>query len=167
MPRKLKVFRMPIGFEDAYVAAPSRKAALQAWGAEHDQFARGVAEEVTDPKLTKEPLAHPGEVIRKSRGDLASQLKALPPRPKKGATAKVEPAKKRASKPKPPPKRDKLDAAERALKEAQQRQREESARLEAQLSALQARQKKELAKLTAARDAARDAFRAALEKWSE
>ena len=26
MPRKLKVFRTPTGFHDAYVAAPSRKA---------------------------------------------------------------------------------------------------------------------------------------------
>jgi hypothetical protein len=28
---KLKVFRTPIGFHDAYVAAPSKKAALAAW----------------------------------------------------------------------------------------------------------------------------------------
>lgn len=34
MPRKqkLKVYRTPIGFHDAYVAAPSQKAALKAWG---------------------------------------------------------------------------------------------------------------------------------------
>ena len=67
MPRKLKVFRTPIGFHDAYVAAPSRKAALEAWGAGGNLFARGTAEEVTDPKLTAEPLRHPGEVIRVSR----------------------------------------------------------------------------------------------------
>ena len=164
MPRKLKVFRMPIGFEDAYVAAPSRKAALEAWGAEHDQFARGVAEEVTDPKLTREPLAHPGEVVRKSRGDLASQLKALPPRPRK--RAEDSPPREKPRKPKPPPKRDKLDRAERALKEAQVRQREETAELEAQAAALHARHEQELARLTAARDAARDAFRAALDTWS-
>ena len=30
---RLKVFRTSIGFHDAYVAAPSRKAALEAWGA--------------------------------------------------------------------------------------------------------------------------------------
>ena len=162
MPRKLKVFRMPIGFEDAYVAAPSRKAALEAWGAEHDQFARGIAEEVTDPKLTKEPLAHPGEVIRKSRGDLASQLKALPKRPK--ATAKSAETKK--EKPKPPPKRDKLDAAERALKEAQQRHREAAGALEQQLEQLRAKQAKEIEALTVRRDAAREAYRSALEKWS-
>ena len=67
MPRKLKVFRTPTGFHDAYVAAPSRKAALEAWGADADLFARGVAEQVTDPKLTAAPLERPGEVIKLSR----------------------------------------------------------------------------------------------------
>ena len=37
--RKLQVFRTAIGFDDALVAAPSRKAALTAWGAEKDLFA--------------------------------------------------------------------------------------------------------------------------------
>ena len=173
MPRKLKVFRMPIGFEDAYVAAPSRKAALEAWGAEHDQFARGVAEEVTDAALMKEPLAHPGEVIRKSRGDLASQLKALPPRPKKAAPAEGAPAPKKAKR-KPPPKRDKVDAAEAALKDAREHQRRESAKLEREreaierkLEALQAAHDQELARLTRKRDEAREAYRQALEAWSE
>ena len=41
--RRLKVFRTAIGFHDAYVAAPSRKAALEAWGTDKDLFARGVA----------------------------------------------------------------------------------------------------------------------------
>src|SRR6187455_2928850 len=108
--QKLKVFRTPIGFHDAYVAAPSRKAALAAWGSDADLFARGVAEEVTDSKLAKEPLAHPGEVIRLSRGDLPAHLKALPKRKR----AKAEPPEPKAKprKPKPPPKRDKVDAAE-------------------------------------------------------
>ncbi|MCP2775198.1 hypothetical protein, partial [Salmonella enterica] len=57
MPRaaKLKVYRTPIGFHDAYVAAPSQKAALQAWGSDADLFARGVAEQVADPALMEEP----------------------------------------------------------------------------------------------------------------
>ena len=63
--QKLKVFRTPIGFHDAYVAAPSRKAALEAWGADSNIFAQGIAEEVTDPKLMEEPLADPGKVIRR------------------------------------------------------------------------------------------------------
>ena len=123
MPRKLKVFRTSTGFHDAYVAAPSRKAALEAWGSAADLFARGVAEEVTDPKLTAGPLERPGEVIKVSRGDLSAQLKALGPRKKgKAANDEATPEKPRKqAKPKPPPKRDKVDAAEAALEEARQR----------------------------------------------
>lgn len=75
--QRLKVFRTPIGFHDAYVAAPSQKAALEAWGANTNLFAQGAAEQVTEPKLTKAPLEHPGEVIKVLRGDEAAQLKAL------------------------------------------------------------------------------------------
>ena len=138
MPRKLKVFRTPIGFHDAYVATPTKKAALEAWGTETNLFARGTAEEVTDPKLTAAPLARPGEVIRVSRGDLAAQLKALGPRKtkSKGAKAEKAPAKERApAKRKPPPKRDKVDAAEAALEEARQRHDKEAAALEKQREA--------------------------------
>ena len=164
MPRKLKVFRTPIGFHDAYVAAPSRKAALAAWGSDADLFARGVAEEVTDPKLAKEPLAHPGEVIKLSRGDLPAHLKALP-KTKRAKAPKPEPA-ARPRKPKPPPKRDKVDAAEAAVKELQARHAKEAQALERQLETLRARQGKELAKVMRRRDAARAAYRDALEQWS-
>jgi len=71
MSRRLKVFRTNAGFYDAYIAAPSRLAALAAWGAKGDLFAREAAEEITDPALTAEPLAHPGEVIRKPRGSFS------------------------------------------------------------------------------------------------
>jgi chromatin segregation and condensation protein Rec8/ScpA/Scc1 (kleisin family) len=164
MPRKLKVFRTPIGFHDAYVAAPSRKAALAAWGSDADLFARGAAEEVTDPKLSKEPLAHPGEVIRLSRGDLPAHLKALPKRNRTIARAPDPQAKPR--KPKPPPKRDKVDAAEAAVKQMQARHAKEAQVLERQLDALRVRQAKELASVTRRRDAARQAYREALERWS-
>ena len=172
MPRKLKVFRTPVGFHDAYVAAPSRKAALEAWGTDADLFARGVAEDVTDPALTKAPLASPGEVIRLSRGDLAAQLKALGPKPAQAKEERDKPARKPA-RPKPPPKRDNLDAAEAAFSEAQRRHAEEAGALEAQrdaieqqLAVLRARQDKESARLESARDKAREAYRVALEKWS-
>ncbi|HTM95268.1 MAG TPA: hypothetical protein VL100_05575 [Croceibacterium sp.] len=169
MPRKLKVFRTAIGFHDAYVAAPSRKAALAAWGADADLFARGVAEEVTDAKLAREPLAHPGEVIRVSRGGLADHLKALPKRKANAAagTAEKEPAKpRRAAKPKPPPKRDKVDAAEKALAGARRTQQAAVATLERTLDALRAKQATERARLERERDAAREAYRKALDRWS-
>jgi len=123
-----------------------------------------VAEEVTDATLAKEPLAHPGEVIRLSRGDLPAHLKALPKR-KRANGAAPEPSVK-PRKPKPPPKRDKLDAAEAAVKEVQGRHAREAQALERQLAALQAKQAKELAAVTRKRDAARRAYRAALDEWS-
>lgn len=182
MPRKLKIFRTAIGFHDAYVAASSREAALKAWGADADLFARGVAEEVTDPKLGKEALAHPGEVIRVSRGGLSDHLKALPKKPKArkavGKAGKV-PARessrpRKAAKPKPPPKRDKVEAAEKALAAARSKHQAEGAKLqrereaiERKLEALRSRQAKEQARLETERDAARKAYRKALDRWSD
>src|SRR5688500_8851109 len=126
---KLKVYRTSTGFHDAYVAAPSQKAALKAWGSEHDLFARGVAGVVTDPVLTKEPLAKPGQIIKRLRGTAAEQIAALPPNKPRIRAPRLEredagptpmkkpPARKAkpASKPKPRPDRSPLDDAERAL----------------------------------------------------
>jgi hypothetical protein len=180
MPRKLKVFRTSTGFHDAYVAASSQKAALEAWGADANLFARGVAEEVTDPKLMAEPLRKPGEVIRLSRGDLGAQLKALGPRRKKprqkarAEAAEAKPAPRKQARPTPPPKRDKVDAAEAAVRKAQDRHAAEAGKLERQreaidskLEALRAKQAKELARLERKRDEAREAYREALEEWSD
>ncbi|HEY7808539.1 MAG TPA: hypothetical protein VIC34_15185 [Croceibacterium sp.] len=177
MPRKLKVFRTPIGFHDAYVAAPSRKAALEAWGAVADLFARGTAEQVTDPGLMAEPLAHPGEVIRVSRGDLKAQLKALGPRKKTASKpepkSKGEAKSKPRSRSRPPPKRDRVDRAEAALTEARQRQageraglEEQRAALERELRALASRQEAELGRLERQLAKAQEAYRDALRTWS-
>jgi hypothetical protein len=76
--QKLKVYRTPIGFHDAYVAAPSQKAALKAWGADVDLFARGVAEAVDDQKLSEAPLREPGVVVRVARGSSEEHMAALP-----------------------------------------------------------------------------------------
>lgn len=145
MARALKLFRTAIGFHDAYVAAPSRKAALQAWGADADLFARGMAEQVTDLALGEEALAHPGQVIKRARGTQAEHLAALPPDPPKPARrkpkeeegvappparraaqrAKPAPAKPAPARPKAPPvprpDRSELEAAERAVEEAERR----------------------------------------------
>jgi hypothetical protein len=174
VPRKLKVFSTPTGFHDAYVAAPSRKAALEAWGAEADLFARGSAEQVTDARLTAEPLARPGEVIRVSRGDLAAQLKALGPKKKPVASKKhAARPERQPAKPKPPPRRDKVDQAEAALEQARRKQAGERAGLEKQrdaierkLDALDARHVKETARLEERFERVRAAYRAALQNWS-
>jgi hypothetical protein len=170
MPRALKVFRTSAGFHDAYVAAPSRKAALEAWGAKVDLFARGVAEQVTDKALMAEPLEHPGEVIMKSRGGLADQLKALGPRK---ATRKKEdrPAKTR---PRKPPSRARLDKAEAALADAEKRQANEREGLEAEraaiegkLAALESSHATKLSRLKRSLISARESYRDALDRLSE
>jgi hypothetical protein len=133
---KLKVYRTVAGFHDAYVAAPSQKAALKAWGSDRDLFARGVAEQVTDPALTAEPLAAPGTVVKRSRGTSAEQIAALPdPQPdtperdastgkarakspspgSAGAKSKSPPKPPPRAKPDPKPSGTALDAAEETL----------------------------------------------------
>jgi len=127
MPR-LKVYRTPIGFHDAYVAATSQKAALEAWGADANLFARGVAEIVADPKLTKEALSQPGAVIRKARGTTAEHINALPKTKAKTPHAEAGKASSSARPPRcspPRPSREAMDQAERALTEADTRHSEE------------------------------------------
>jgi hypothetical protein len=76
--QKLKVYRTPIGFHDAYVAATSQKEALKAWGSDVDLFSRGIAERVTEEALTREPLDRPGVVVRRPRGTNDEYMAALP-----------------------------------------------------------------------------------------
>lgn len=178
---KLKVYRTPIGFHDAYVAAPSQKAALKAWGSTRDLFARGVAEVVTDPDLTAEPLAHPGEVIRRSRGTAAEQIAALPDSPKRPprrakVEAGAEDADDRKATPAPahPPRPDRgpLSDADHALSQAEARHRSADRALRAEEAALAKRRRTmereaadERARLEAARAAAAKAYDAALRRW--
>jgi hypothetical protein len=168
MPRaqKLKVYCTPIGFHDAYVAAPSQKAALEAWGSDANLFARGIAEQVTDPKLTAAPLAQPGQVIRRLRGTAAEHVAALPADQRKAK----EP--KRAAKLDPPPNRAALEAAEQALSNLDEQQNEERGRLEERAAEL-ARERREMEKrqrterdqLEKQLDRARQSYSRAVKRW--
>jgi len=166
---KLKVFRTPIGFHDAYVAAPSQKAALEAWGSDKDLFARGIAEVVTDPALTKEPLAAPGKVIKRLRGTAAEQVAALPTGKKRGsAKSDRKPVKPLV----PRPSRHALDAAEQTLADAAKRQQAEIKQIEAEIAALDKKRRAivkrhegETAKLEKQRETRDAAYRRAMEKW--
>jgi hypothetical protein len=172
MPRdvKLKVFRMPVGFHDAYVAAPSQAAAAAAWGADKGVFARGEAELVADPALAAEPLASPGKVIKRLRGTAAEHMAALPA--DEPETKREKPKGKAKAKPVPRPSRAALDAAERSLAEAAERQSEELealARREAELArerrALARSQEQEMERLNRERDEAAAAFEEAVRRW--
>ena len=175
----LKVYRLPIGFHDAYVAAPSQKAAIEAWGSDKDVFQRKQAELVEDPELTREPLAEPGKVVKKLRGTAAEQIAALgetetePPNRKGGSGAKMKAQKpKAAPKPKPKPSRAALDEAEAALAEAEARQKaalREIEKREAELArerrALEREQGRERERLEAARERAASAYQEAVRRW--
>jgi hypothetical protein len=172
MPRALKVFKLPIGFHDAYVAAPSQKAAAEAWGTDIAVFARGEAELVTDAKLIEEPLASPGKVIKRLRGTAEEQIAALGPDEAPAGRKAAAPARKKTPPPKPRPSRAALDEAEAALASAeasQEKARQELAAREAALererSVLEKKGREERERLEARRDKAEAAYQEALRRW--
>ncbi len=178
--KKLKVFRTPIGFHDAYVAAPSMKAALEAWGSSTNLFSQGAAELVTDPKLTKAPLARPGEVVRVPRGSEGEHFKALGRTEKKarkeggkeggsriksGMTAEKKKGRRPSS--------ARVERAEAALARVEARHREALEKLRAEAAAIDKKRREierkhrgERERLTNELDEAREKFRSAMEEWA-
>ncbi len=175
--KKLKVYRTPIGFHDAFVAAPSQKAALEAWGSDSNLFAAGVAEVVSDPKLMKEPLARPGEVVRRLRGSADEQVAALGKtrRPqKKEAGSRIKSGMTKRRKARPRPSRAAVDKAEQALAKVEARHKAALDKLRAEEAALQQRrrelerkQRGEREALSEKVDEARERYRAAMAEWAE
>ena len=102
MPRKLKTYVASIGFFDLAVAAPSMKAAAEAWGSGDTLFKFGGAKESDDPAVIAATMAKPGVVLRRPVGssgafkEHADLPKVLPA----GAPPKPD----RPEKPTPPPK---------------------------------------------------------------
>lgn len=68
MPRRLKSFTTSAGFFDLAVAAPSMKAALEAWGAGANLFHQGFAKESHDVGVVTATMAKPGVVLRRPVG---------------------------------------------------------------------------------------------------
>lgn len=172
--RPLKVFRTAIGFEDAYVAATSRKAALEAWGTDKDLFGRGVAEQVTDPELTAKALERPGEVIRLPRASVAQHLAAAKVAgrvsEKRTSSRKAELAKRKARVPKPD--RSKVDAAQLALEQHEKRAAADLAEIDDEIAALRQRmmdiRERDAAvaeELRATFEREQERYRAALDQW--
>ena len=171
MPRKLKTYQTSQGFYDLAIAAPSMKAALEAWGASSNLFHQGFAKEAEDSKVIAAAMAKPGIVLRRPVGsdaafsehsDLPSAASLDAPRRQlKRGPKKVKPAKER----KGDAKTEHRAAAafeKEQLRRERQRQKEEaaSAKLRAQRKA--AMEKAE----TALKDAERehDEVVAAIEK---
>ena len=68
MPRKLKVYQTSQGFFDLAVAAPSMKAALEAWGTSRNLFHQGFAKESDDREVVAATMAKPGVVLQRPVG---------------------------------------------------------------------------------------------------
>jgi colicin import membrane protein len=156
MARKLKTYITNLGFFELALAAPSMKAALEAWGMGHNAFHHGFARETDDPKIVAATMAKPGVVLRRPVGttgafaehaELPRNWKIAPPK-----TAPVKPVSKPPPRPPKPAKKardDKKETAARAAiisfekaKARRERERDKEAEREA------AREEKERAQRT-------------------
>jgi colicin import membrane protein len=68
MARKLKTYQVSLGFFDQAIAAPSMKAALEAWGSKSNLFHQGFAKEVDDPEVIAATMSKPGVILRRPVG---------------------------------------------------------------------------------------------------
>ena len=137
MARKLKTFQTSLGFHDLAIAAPSMKAALEAWGAGSNLFHQGIAREADDPEVIGAAMAKPGVVLKRPAGSTGrfSEHAAVPSRSAADDVADRPKSKARRAKSEKRPPRKLSDAVarkaaasyekEQARREAQRRREEE------------------------------------------
>lgn len=118
--RPLKVFQAHLGFYDTVVAAPSQKAALEAWGAGRDEFAKGFATATRDPAAIEQALAHPGKVLKRPFGSKGDYKPDAEPVPIPKLTSRQQKASGAAARQKKSREAAERKEAERELKTAQQ-----------------------------------------------
>jgi len=183
MPRKLKTYQTSLGFFDLAIAAPSMKAALEAWGADSNLFHQGAAMESDDAEIIAATMAKPGVVLRRPVGSDGSfgEHAALPTdlgsdgRPTKTDRKSEDRTRKKPFSP-PVDKAEERKAALAFEKEQKRREREraseEAAKQKARERRQQAVDKAQAALETAEREHAKrvagiHAEMAALEKKSQ
>lgn len=161
MARKLKTYQTSLGFFDLAIAAPSMKAALEAWGADSNLFHQGFAKESEDPDVIEATMAAPGVVLRRpvgSSGCYKENAKLPTDLGHDGDTTKAKP-KSRRHKPSKHSKRSREPLAElraaRSFEKEQQRRKREQAKEDAARKKEQARRQQAVAKAQNALDAAR------------
>ena len=150
MARKLKTYQTSLGFFDLAIAAPSMKAALEAWGADSNLFHQGAAKESDDPDVVALTMKKPGVVLRRPVGSdgLFSEHAELPTalsadgKPTKTAR-KVD----RSPKAKKSPSRPLDKAAERkaALAYEREQERRERERAKEEVARQKARERRQQA----------------------
>ena len=138
MAKKLKTYETSLGFFDLAIAAPSMKAALEAWGADSNLFHQGAAKQSEDPDVVAATMAKPGIMLKRPVGSNGpfKEHAALPKN--LGQDGRKKPAHKPSAKAKKSPAQpDK--AADRKAAQAYERERQRREREEAKEEA--ARQK--------------------------
>jgi colicin import membrane protein len=156
MPRKLKTYQTSLGFYDLAIAAPSMKAAVEAWGAGSNLFHQGAAKETDDPDVVAATMAKPGLVLKRPAGssgrfgehaDLPDlhQEESRPKKPRRSASKKP-----------PSPKISVKDARKAAAEFERKQKRRDAERREDEAAREKERAKREkaIAKAQAALDAA-------------
>src|ERR1700742_3908499 len=139
MARKLKTYQTSLGFFEQAIAAPSMKAALEAWGADSNLFHQGAARESRDPDVVAATMAKPGVVRKRPVGsdgpfgehaelpkNLGERWRKNPP-PSKPSARKATPS---STKPDKAADKKAAQAYEReCLRREREEAREEAARL--------------------------------------
>jgi hypothetical protein len=145
MARKLKTYQTSLGFFDLAIAAPSMKAALQAWGSQTNLFHQGFAKETDDPAIVAATSAKPGVVLRRpvgSDGAFSEHAKL----PKVLPIDKERPAKPRAKSKEPPAQKvDDNAAREAALALKREQKRRDSERRKEETAREKERRRREQA----------------------
>jgi hypothetical protein len=130
MARKLKTYQTSLGFFEQAIAAPSMKAALEAWGADSNLFHQGAAKESHDPDVIAATMAKPGVVLTRPVGsdghfgEHAELPKNLGQDERNNALLK--PAAKAKKRPARPDKAADRKAAQAYERERQRRERDEA-----------------------------------------
>jgi colicin import membrane protein len=178
MARKLKTYQTSLGFYDLAIAAPSMKAALEAWGAGSNLFHQGVARESDDPDVVAATLSKAGVILRRPAGSSGrfAEHSDLPT----GDEAQGGRENRRPKAKKRPPLKISEKAARKAALDFEREQKRNEAKRRAELAAQakkRERRERAVAKAQAALDeaerdhdaraAAIDVERAAVEKRAQ
>ena len=145
MPRKLKVYQTSQGFYDLAIAAPSMKAALEAWGANNNLFHQGFAKVSSDSKVIAVAMAKPGVVLRRPVGSNVAFREHADLPSAASLQAPVRLGKERLAKVKPAEAQNVVETAYRtaAVAYEKERQRRERMRQQEEARAAKARARRE------------------------
>lgn len=159
MPRKLKTFQTSLGFYDLAIAAPTMKAAMEAWGAGSNLFHQGFAKETDDADVVAATMSKPGVVLRRPAGS-NGRFREDADLPDPGGD-EVGPRRERTpskANKRPPPKIGESAARKAALEFEREQMRREAERQREEASRERERERREkaVAKAQAALDEARE-----------